>query len=225
MVFGKKHLNTDCNVYINEYKIERVYVAKFLGILIDSELSWKAQTENVKNKLYRNFAVLKKVKPLLHREALSRLYCSIFQSHLSYCCELWGNCSKVHLSAIIKTQKMAVKLICNLKNREHTSRSFKELRILKFQDLVEYKINVLMYKAWNANLPENLQCLFQRNSENKHYTRQLCNFKVKFSKSEIKSNCLSIIGVRLWNKLGGNMKSCRSLLKFKKMLKTTYLKN
>ena len=72
LFFGKKHLNICCNVYINECKFERVYVAKFLGILIDSELSWKAQTENVRNKLYRNFAVLKKVKPLLHSETLSR---------------------------------------------------------------------------------------------------------------------------------------------------------
>ena len=80
---------------------------------------------------------------------------------------------------------------------------------------MEYKINVFMYKALNTNLPENLQCLFQCNSKNKHYTRQLCNFKVKFSKSKIKSNCLSIIGVRLWNKLGDNMKTCHSLLNLK----------
>ena len=33
---------------------------------------------------------------------------------------------------------------------------------------MEYKINVLMYKAWNTNLPENLQYLFQSNSENKY---------------------------------------------------------
>ena len=105
MFFGKKHLNTNCNVYVNECKIERVYVAKFLGILIDFELSWKAQTENVKISYKRNFAVLKKVKPLLHSEALSRLYSSIFHSHLSYYAELWGKCSKVYLLPITKAQK------------------------------------------------------------------------------------------------------------------------
>ena len=49
MVFGKKHLKTDCNIYINDFKIERVYVTKFLGVLIDSELSWKPQTVNIKH--------------------------------------------------------------------------------------------------------------------------------------------------------------------------------
>ena len=91
---------------------------------------------------------------------------------------------------------------------------------------MECKISVLMYKAWNANPPENLQCLFQSNGENEHYTWKHCNFKVEFSKSKIKFNCLPIIGDRLWSKLGNNMKTCRSLIKFKnKMLKSTYLKN
>ena len=123
----------------------------------------------------------------------------------------------MYLLPITKAQKMAIRLIFNLKNREHTSIFFKELRILKFPDLVEYKINVLMYKALFTNLPENLQCVFKSNSENKHCTRQLCNFKVKFSKSKIKSNCLSINGVKLWNKLGDNMKTCGSLLSLKKI--------
>ena len=38
--------------------MERVYVAELLGILINSELFWKAQIENTKNKLCSSFAVL-----------------------------------------------------------------------------------------------------------------------------------------------------------------------
>ena len=214
MVFGKKHLKTDCNIYINDFKIERVYVTKFLGVLIDSELSWKPQTVNIKNKLYRNLAVLKKVKPLLHKEALLKLYCSIFQSHLYYCVELWGNCSKTYLLPIIKAQKHAVRVICNLGSRDHTSSFFKELNILKFMDLVEFKILILMFKAWNVNLPKSLQCLFQSKTDNVYNTRRLYNFKVNFSKSKIKYNCLSSIGVRLWNKLDEKMKTSGSLIKF-----------
>ena len=65
MVFGKKYANTTCNVYINELKIERVYSAKFLGATIDSELTWREQTINVKNKIFRNLAVIKKRKTLV----------------------------------------------------------------------------------------------------------------------------------------------------------------
>ena len=80
-------------------------MAKFSEIQIDSELSWSAQTENLKNKLCRTFAVFKKVKPLLHREALFRLHASICHSHLCYCAELWDNCSKVLYYQLMKHQK------------------------------------------------------------------------------------------------------------------------
>ena len=41
---------------------------------------------------------------------------------------------------------MAVHMICNLKHREHTIFYFKELKILKFLDLVQFKILLLMFK-------------------------------------------------------------------------------
>ena len=126
---------------------------------------------------------------------------------------------------IIKAQKHAVRVICNLGSRDHTSSFFKELNILKFMDLVEFKILILMFKAWNVNLPKSLQCLFQSKTDNVYNTRRLYNFKVSFSKSKIKYNCLSSIGVRLWNKLDEKMKTSGSLIKFKKMLKLTYVNN
>ena len=35
--------------------------------------------------------------------------------------------------------------------------------------------------------------------------------------------CLSILGVKLWNALDDDLKKCNLLVKFKKVLKSTYL--
>ena len=48
MVFGNKFTNVDCNVFISEFKLKRVYSTKFLGVIIDSDVSWKSQTMYVK---------------------------------------------------------------------------------------------------------------------------------------------------------------------------------
>ena len=117
MVFG----NEFTNVFISEFKIERVYSTKFLGVMIDSDLSWKSQTMYVKNKLIRNLSAIKKVKSLLSRESVLKLYFSIFQSDLTYCNEVWGSYCKTYLLPIIKAQNMAVRMICNLKHRENTT--------------------------------------------------------------------------------------------------------
>ena len=223
MVFGNKFTNVDRNVFISEFKIERVYSTKFLGVMIDSDLSWKSQTMYVKNKLIRNLSAIKKVKSLLSRESLLKLYFSIFQSHLTYCIEVWGNCCKTYLLPIIKAQKIAVRMICNLKHREHTTFYFKELKILKFLDLVKFKILLLMFKAKNIELPINLQELFGTKIDKRYVTRKQNNFIVQYSKSRVKSMCLSILGVKLWNALDDDLKECNPLVKFKKVLKSTYL--
>ena len=224
MVFGKKYAGRDCRVTINEFKIDRVFVTKFLGVQIDAELTWKSHITDVKNKVYKSLAILKKVKNSLNTDAMVKLYCAVVQSHLNYCVEIWGNCSKVLLSPIIKAQKVAIRLVCNLGYRDHTSSSFKSLNILKFVDLVKFKLQLLMFKAWNVKLPVNVQSLFKVNINNKYPTRKCFNFKVNYCKTKFRSNCVSIIGVKLWNVLEDKFKSCRNLLCFKKCLKLMYLK-
>ena len=74
-----------------------------------------------------------------------------------------------------------------------------------------------MYKAWNAKLSDNVQSLFKVNKDNKYPTRKCLNFKVKYSKSSLKTNCISIIGVKLWNILNDEIKSSKTVTCFKKL--------
>ena len=126
-------------------------------------------------------------------------------------------------STYCKSPKMAIRIICNLTYREHTSPYFKELNILKFMDLVKSKILLLMFKAKNVELPTNLQSLFAMKNINNYKTRNQSNFVVNYSRCKIKSSCLSIIGVRLWNAINNNLKQCDSVVKFKTQLKKSYV--
>ena len=46
MVFAPKNKHVDdLNVKIQNANIERVYVTKFLGVMIDAQLSWKCHIE------------------------------------------------------------------------------------------------------------------------------------------------------------------------------------
>ena len=80
-----------------------------------------------------------------------------------------------------------------------------------------------MYKAWNVKLPNNVQSLFKLNNENKYPTRKCLDFKVRYSKSILKTNCISNLGVKLWNILNDEIKSSKTVTCFKKLLKTRYL--
>ena len=41
MRFCKKKIQTNCSIYFDGERIERVSETKFLGVIIDDKLSWK----------------------------------------------------------------------------------------------------------------------------------------------------------------------------------------
>ena len=223
MVFSNRKIDDNVQIKINNYSLERVYVTKFLGILIDSSLTWKSQIATVYKKICKNFAIMVKLKSKLYCASLLKLYNVLIQPHLTYCTEVWGLGSKTDLLPIIRLQKKAIRCIVGLRPNDHTSSSFKQLNVLKFTDLMSYKLGVLMYRANNGDLPRNIQSLFNTNCDNVYLTRQSNKFKVKYARTRLKASCPSICGVKLWNNLDVNICQSHSLEQFKKKLKINLL--
>ena len=87
------------------------------------------------------------------------------------------------------------------------------MHALKLFDLIKLKTPVVMFKAYNNMLPVNLQKLFVR-VEPIRRTRNVNMFERRFVRMSL-SNC----GVKLWNGLEINLKSCRNVQEFKKCFK------
>ena len=105
-------------------------------MLIDANLKWKSHTSYVKDKIYKSISLLHKAKLLLNQSALFNLYNAIIQPHLSYCCEIWGNTNKIDLLPLIVAQKKVIRLVYNVGYRDHITSLFKNLQVLKFEDIV-----------------------------------------------------------------------------------------
>ena len=60
--FQTNNTNENYEIYLDGCKLARVGEAKFLGITIDENLSWKKQTNNACKQCARNIGVLNKVK-------------------------------------------------------------------------------------------------------------------------------------------------------------------
>ena len=54
MLFGNNTLSANIDITINGVNIDRVRVAKFLGVLIDEKLNWKDHIASVKSKLSKS---------------------------------------------------------------------------------------------------------------------------------------------------------------------------
>ena len=154
MVFGNsKHSTTMLQVSIKKRNIKRVYVTKFLGILIDDILNWKEHISLICSKISKCIAIIYKAKQLLDKESLVMLYDSLFVPYLTYCSEIWGNTNKTNIKCVYLLQKKVLRIVCNVDYRYYSNVLFKELRILKLFDSIELKTAMLMYKANKKSYP------------------------------------------------------------------------
>ena len=141
---------------------------------------------------------------------------------MSYCCEVWGNIYKSNIECMHLLQKKVVRIVCGVGYREHTNELFSQLRILKLIDIVKLRSACIMYKAHNKSLPNNLQLLISLDSDRGHITRQSNTFKQVFARTTLKSQCISVQGIQLWNSLENSIKSAKNILIFRKLYKRKF---
>ena len=153
-----------------------VHENRFLGVIVDDRLSWKPHIEHVQSKVSRSIAVIHKAKQLLDHNSLCTLYCSLVLPYIHYCAKIWGNTCKTSLRSLTILQKRAIRTIHKVSYLEHTNPLFIQSKLLKFTDIVSYQTAIIMYKAKNRQLPENIQNVF-RNREGGYRLRGKHNFK------------------------------------------------
>ncbi len=198
-----------------------MHASKFLGVLIDSNINWKRHIDKVRCKLNKSLYVLYKASNILDAHSLYIIYCSIILPHLSYCAEIWGGAYSGNLEVITRLQKKAVRTIYGVNRYCHTNDLFHNLNTLKFIDIVKLNIGIVMFKAYNNQLPPNVQDLFMLLRDcNTYNTRQNDNFYQVKVRTSLRQMCPSIRGVTLWNNLPDYLKKSKSLTIFKNKFKT-----
>ena len=92
MVFMNKHsLKPDNDPKIDGYKIYPTVRTKFLGVIIDCQLTWKYHINYISGKIEKSLSIIIKARKLLDQETLITLYYSFIYPCLCYCNQVWGN--------------------------------------------------------------------------------------------------------------------------------------
>ena len=84
MVFGNQNeINGEITIKISNVCIERVFKTKFLGVMIDSRLTWKQHIYYIKGKTSKSDAILSKSGYVLNYKALRIIYNSLIVPYMS----------------------------------------------------------------------------------------------------------------------------------------------
>ena len=68
----------------------RVDCIKYLGVIVDSTLSWKPHITELSKKLARTTGIFFKIRHYVSHETLKLLYYSLLYSFISYTVVVWG---------------------------------------------------------------------------------------------------------------------------------------
>ena len=101
------------DLFLSSTKIEEVHEKKFLGLVFDKKLSWKAHVSYLRNSCRQPLDLMTSLSHQTwgaDRGMLQRLYTSLIRSKLDYCCHLYNSASKHNLDRLEPIQNRALRI-------------------------------------------------------------------------------------------------------------------
>ena len=160
---SKQHtLNYDeISIKLNGKKLTPVDYVKYLGVYLDKFLSWNFHILQLSKKLSRANGILSKLRHNAPIETCLQVYYSIFYSHLSYSCNIWGLTSEENIKKIEVLPRKCLRIMTFSDFNSHTNPLFYNLRLLKVRDIIKSQQLKLVFEFCNNLLPIELENTFK----------------------------------------------------------------
>ena len=208
-------------IKINKKAIEEVKYVKYLGVLIDSHLSFKYHIDELNKKIARSAGILYKLKHFVTPKILTNVYYAIVYPFLLYGIIIWGSACKTFLSPIHLLQKKIVRLITSEGPYTHSPPLFQQVKLLNIFDIHRLKLGKFVYEIFNNQNPMLIE--FNKSS-NIHYheTRYASggNLYVNYNRTtKYGLNNIQTLGRKMWTSIPTNIQISASSSIFKKRYK------
>ena len=177
---------------------------KYLGVLLDSHLSWKYHIDNVAIKISRIIGIISRLRHLVPFTTLLSIYRSLILPYLSYGLAAWGQAAKSHLQKILVLQKRVLRLMYFSEPRVRAVPLFTSSKILPLNTLYVEIVSSIMIDVSRLTVPTNISnILIKTNEKHNHETRfsSSCNFYINRSRLNHNHGSFARFGAKLWNSI------------------------
>ena len=199
----------------NDSPLERVQTFKYLGVVIDDNLSWKSHMEKLQGKVLQRLGILRRIKHLLPRHARTIFVNTMITSIMEYGSLVWGDKdNKVLMDNIQVLHNKAAKLVLGRPMLSSSSDALKTLSWLTLRQRRRIHRCIYVYKSINGI--NDIENSFIRNSDvhgyNTRHKNDLRTMKSSTCKGLLRSNCNFITD---WNFLDEDIRHLTCLSSFK----------
>ena len=214
--------NSPFEIKIENLSIKNSKSTKFLGIIINENLSWSDHVKNLQSKLLSNKRLLLNARKLLSKSTLHQIYYAHIYSHLTYGLTIWGSMITKKLEkTLYKIQTDCLKIMCNMKNTITQNELYLKFAIVPFPLLVKQELIKLGYKLCKNHLPIPINKIYKKDGTKPHkYDTRRKEIPIIHKHTDTHFNksflCKSLM---YYSELPGIMREIEYFGKFKKELK------
>jgi hypothetical protein len=200
----------------NNIKISHSTSTKYLGFILDNQLSLSSHINHLATKLRKWIGVFYKIAPFLNSESKYLVYYSLCQSTLLYGIELYGHAASKHLKILSTLQNRSLKALFQKDRLYPSTELYPKLGVFNLEYLFKVRtISMLWSILKQPSCTLHIHSLinsFATFSDTHHYsTRSKCNFILNFNKSSFTSS-ISFKLLMLWNDLPAHIKDIISTI-------------
>ena len=221
MVFTpkKERIVLGNNINIQGVPLQKINSIKFLGFVLDDQLSWGLHINHIRNKISKGIGIIGKAKKYLPQPTLKTLYYSFVYPYLTYGIEVWGSTCYTYLEPVLILQKKIARIITHSHPRAPSDELFKKLGFLDIYKLHKFKVCSFMYNVEKGNMPHFIRNLFTKQHEIHQYaTRNLQSFNLPLYRTAFLQRNIRYKGAHIWNCMSQYVQSNCSFHSYKRQI-------
>ena len=185
---------------------------KYLGVLIDENLSWKQHINYISTKIRKGIGIITRLRHLVPLTTLLNIYRSFIEPYISYGLVAWGQAANVHLNKVVILQKGVLRLMYFSDYTSHSAPPFACLGILPIQMLYFQLAASLLHDIKNHCAPPNMSQLFTRSEQVHSYSTRFSvagSFYVKQARTNHQLLSFSRVSAKIWNGIPPELRKLR----------------
>lgn len=203
---------------INGEIIDRVNKEKYLGLILDHQLTWKHHIEKICNKLNSLRGALRGIVRCLPKCVRYTIYNSLAKSHIDYLIEVWGTAAKTNLQKLQTSQNKLIKTLFRYNFLTPTIQIYNETKLFNIFQTYKFNTCVLIRKILNNSIHTQIK-LTKKIDFHHRQTRRANEISLKPFRTKYGRKSIYYEGAQHYNKLPKNIKDMKQFYKFKKYLK------
>ena len=172
-----KKITKQLNFRVSGQEIKQSSQVRYLGVILQDDMQWDAHITNLEKKLSRSIGLLSKIRYYVPMHLLQTIYYSIFNSHLIYACEIWGqNQNSLRFTKVTKLQNKALKVINFQSSDSPTGPLYQRNKVLKIADFISYKNALFVRNTLKKEKPQVFHEMFIVLNQNHTYNTRAATY-------------------------------------------------